>query len=398
VGGVGGNHVLRGTIWGPEDDLPALAQRAGLLRRGESVGAERGPCTRGGSAARPKPRSSGLAPPLRPDVRTVLCIHALTGDARVGGSGGWWEPLVGPGCALDPNEVRVLCFNNLGSCYGSSGPRDQGFPSWATQAVDALGIEKVALATGGSLGGMVALCLAALAPSRFERIAPIAASESASAWLIGFNHVARQALLSEPTFPECDGRGLELARQIAMLSYRAEAGLEERQGRKQEAEQGGPTASWSPRRPYRVQTYLEHQGQKLRRRFDGRSYLTQIDAMDHHDLARPPVTLLPRQAGEAGWGLHELVSGEVADATAAVDGFGVPRLTASVLLVSIDSDQLYFPAQTQRLARRLRERGLVVEEATLQSAHGHDAFLIEWAQLDPILRRALQLPLSRTPP
>jgi homoserine O-acetyltransferase len=312
---------------------------------------------------------------------------------------------------LDPTEVRVLCFNNLGSCYGSSGPRDAGFPSWAEQSVDglvtaaalsgrrvaprswpaaltswdiarsllsaldALGVEKVALATGGSLGGMVALCLAALDPPRFERIAPIAASEAASAWHIGFNHVARQALLAEPTFPDCDGRGLELARQIAMLTYRAEAGLDERHGREQGAPGNGSAGDWSPRRPYRIQTYLEHHGRKLRRRFDGRSYLTQIDAMDHHDLGRAPPG---------------------APSTAQGD-FGLPRLTASALLVSIDSDQLYSPALTGRLARRMRERDLIVEEATIHSLHGHDAFLIEWGQLDPILRRALRLPLAGAP-
>jgi homoserine O-acetyltransferase len=400
VGGPRGAHVLRGVVWGPEVDLPALAARALLLRAGDAHGAEEGPFTRdGGPLMRSVPAN---APALDGDVPTVLCIHALTGDARVGGPGGWWEPLVGPGRALDPDHVRVLCFNNLGSCYGSSGPRDEGFPSWAVQgasslvpaaalsgrrldprhwpaaltswdlarsilmALDALGIERVALATGGSLGGMVALCLAALAPQRFERILPIAATESASAWLIGFNHVARQALLLEPDFPECDGRGLELARQVALLTYRAEPGLHERQGRAQ----GGEEPGWSPARPYRVQTYLEHQGRKLRRRFDGQAYLTQIDAMDHHDLARPPRGFAP----------------------AGPEGFGLPRITASALVVSIDSDQLYFPKQSQRLAGMLRAQGCFVEEAMLRSAHGHDAFLIEWEQLDGILRHALALP------
>ncbi len=405
-------HVLRGSVWGPEADLPALAQCARLLGREEAIGAEGGPFTRGAPVQPSAPSLAG-AWALRADVPTVLCIHTLTGDARVGGPGGWWEPLVGPRRALDPNEVRVLCFNNLGSCYGSSGPRDAGFPSWHDQAadglvtaatlagrrvdarlwpaaltswdlarslllgLDALGVEKVALVTGGSLGGMLALCLAALDPARFARVAPIAASESASAWLIGFNHVARQALVAESTFPECDGRGLELARQLGMLSYRAEVGLDQRQGRDQGGD-GSNHEGWSPRRPYRVQTYLEHQGRKLRRRFDGRAYLTQIDAMDHHDLARTPI------------GFKE--------GTATPHGFGVSRLTASALLASIDSDQLYFPAQSHRLAGRLRERGLWVEEATIHSVHGHDAFLIEWEQLDRILRRALQLPAAPVQP
>jgi homoserine O-acetyltransferase len=396
--------VLRGVVWGPADDLPAIANRASIVGQGRCLGAERGPCAssaENGGAAAP----GGAVRSLREDVPTVLCIHALTGDARVGGTSGWWEPLVGPGRALDPREARILCFNNLGSCYGSSGPLDAGFPSWASQeqstfvpaaalsgsrvdprrwpaaltswdlarsillGLDALGIRRVALATGGSLGGMIALCLAALDPGRFARIAPIAASESASAWLIGFNHVARQALLLEPDFPECDGRGLELARQLALLTYRSEEGLHQRQGR----EQGGDGWDWSPARPYRVQTYLEHQGRKLRRRFDGRAYLTQIDAMDHHDLGRTPPGFAP--AGKAG--------------------FGVPRIAASALVVSIDSDRLYPPEQSRRIAARLREHGRIVEEATVRSPHGHDAFLIEFDQLDAILRRALVLPVAR---
>jgi homoserine O-acetyltransferase/O-succinyltransferase len=405
VGGSGA-HVLRGVLWGPEADLPALAARARLLHASEPHGAEQGPISRA-MHARAVPASPANAPNLEDTVPTVLCIHALTGDARVGGPGGWWEPLVGPGRTLDPNHARVLCFNNLGSCYGSSGPGDTDFPSWEMQgastfvtaaalsgrrvdprrwpatltswdlarsillALDALGVERVALATGGSLGGMVALCLAALDPARFERIAPIAATESASAWLIGYNHVARQALLLEPDFPECDGRGLELARQIALLTYRAEPGLHERQGRAQ----GGEEAAWSPARSYRMQTYLEHQGRKLRRRFDGRAYLTQIDAMDHHDLARPPP------------GFQQLGS----------EGFGLPRIRASLLVASIDSDQLYFPAQSKRLARGLREHGRLVEEVELKSDHGHDAFLIEWEQLDRALRRALDLPAFGAP-
>ena len=106
------------------------------------------------------------------------------------------------------------------------------------QALDALGIEKVSLVTGGSLGGMIVLCLAVLAPERFERMAPIAAAEKASTWVVGWNHVARQALLLDPGFPEAPARGLELARQLAMITYRAEPGLDARQGQ---------TPGWSSR-------------------------------------------------------------------------------------------------------------------------------------------------------
>ncbi len=145
------------------------------------------------------------------DVRTVLLVHALTGSAQAGGKDGWWEPLIGPGRALDPAHYRILCINNLGSCYGSSGPVVDGFPDPKhlelssldiTRALllslDKLGIERVHLTTGGSLGGMVALALAAVDPTRFERILPLATSVSASAWVVGWNHVARQILRLDP--------------------------------------------------------------------------------------------------------------------------------------------------------------------------------------------------------
>src|SRR5690606_15193777 len=133
------------------------------------------------------------------------------------------------------------------------------------------------------IGGMIALCLAALAPERFERVAPIAACEATSAWVIGWNHVARQALVLDPEFPSHPSRGLQIARQIAMLTYRAEPGLEERQGRELA---GSDSGSGPPL--FRVGSYLEHQGRKLRDRFDAGAYLVQLGAMDHHDLGRPP--------------------------------------------------------------------------------------------------------------
>ena len=132
------------------------------------------------------------------DVPTVLLVHALTGGAQAGGAGGWWEPLIGPGRALDPARHRILCFNNLCSFYGSSAP---GMPGWPKSkktrltsidlaraivlGLDALGLKMIDLVAGGSLGGMVVLALAALAPRRFERILPIATTAQTSAWVAG---------------------------------------------------------------------------------------------------------------------------------------------------------------------------------------------------------------------
>ncbi len=305
----------------------------------------------------------------RPEVSTVLLVHALTGSAQAGGESGWWEPLIGPGRALDPAHHRILCFNNLGSCYGSSGPGVEGFPTDKNLeltsldisralllALDKLGIRKVHLTTGGSLGGMVTLALAALVPERFERLLPLATSVSASAWVVGWNHVARQILRLDPGYPDNIGRGLEIARQLAILTYRAEPGLDARQPR--------PAQASSNASGYPVQSYLEHQGAKLRNRFAAQAYELQLAAMDHHDLMQP----LPGDNRPA-----------------------ISRVKASTFVVDIDTDQLFTPAQAETLANCLHQAGAKVVRATVTSIHGHDAFLMEWETLGPILTRALQL-------
>ncbi len=301
------------------------------------------------------------AAPLK-DVPTVLLIHALTGSAQAGGAKGWWQPLIGPGRPLDPNRYRLLCLNNLGSFYGSSAPGMPGFPKGkrATltsldqarallQALDTLGIKKIHLAVGGSLGGMLALNLAALAPRRFERLMPIASTARSSAWVLGWNHVARGVLRLDPGYPQGATRGLDLARQIGMLTYRAEPGLIERQGYEKK----------------RVASYLNHHGITLDARFTVPCYESQLDAMDNHDLTHP----LPGQRRAA-----------------------IAAIRATTLVVEVDSDQLFTTAQTRELLQLLRTSSARVSHAVLRSQHGHDGFLIEWTQLAKLVRRALQLP------
>jgi homoserine O-acetyltransferase len=403
------SHIARGWWWGPSGDLPWLQSHAHLLSE-EGVRDNALKVVRRTRAELDELTDSLPHPERTPpdaSVPTVLLVHALTGDMRAGGPGGWWEPVIGPGRALDPEQVRLLCFNNLGSCYGSSGPADEGFPRrvederfgpsapllkgdlrldeallpatltpWdqartILQSLDALGIERVSLVTGGSLGGMIVLCLAVLAPERFERIAPIAAASEASAWVVGWNHVARQTLLSDPEYPNTSARGLELARQLATLSYRAEPGLDSHHGRGQPRPGETQAPDWSSRALYPIQSYLEHQGTKLRARFDARSYLALLGAMDHHDLSRPPE---PRAGGT----------------------WGVPRIQASALCVGIEEDQLFPAKHMDALARSLRALGRHAEYAAISSPHGHDGFLIEWAPLDALLRRALALPPGGT--
>jgi homoserine O-acetyltransferase len=345
-------HHARVQWWGPEKDLHVLERLATEASQ---------------DAAEPVVRSAPLrvrtGRGLDPSVPTVVIVHALTGDARAAGPDGWWGPLVGPGRALDPGRVRVLCANNLGSCYGSSGPLDPDWPEGPRRftpwdqaralwtLLDALGLERIRLATGASLGGMIAVCLAVLRPGGVERLLPIGTASAASAWVAGWNHVARQILRLDPGWPSDVGRGLELARQLAMLTYRAEQSLDARHHRAA----GRLDPPWA----LPIQSYLEYQGKKLRRRFDGRPYLLQLDAMDAHDLdARPPGT----PDGPVG-------------------GFA--------LCVDIDTDQLFTPAQVDLLADWLTAHGVETRRATVRSPHGHDAFLIEWDALDPLVRQAL---------
>lgn len=341
--------------------LPDLElERNGVVRRHRLHGWWWGPC--GDSPQQPAT-----------SLPTVLLVHALTGCARAAGTvgdGGWWAPLIGPGRTLDPTRCRIICFNHLGSFYGSSAPGTTGFPRGKNitlttndlarsilAALDELGLRRIQLAAGGSLGGLVVLALAALAPRRFERILPIAATAATSAWVVGWNHVARGILRLDPGYPHNVGRGFELARQLAMLTYRAEPGLDAAQPRRLPALPG--------QRGYLVQSYLEHHGQKLHHRFTPRSYELLLDAMDHHDLLVP-------------------FRGQRQPA--------IRHIRAAALVVDIDSDQLFTPAQSDALAELLRANDTHVERATIRSPHGHDAFLLEWPQLETLIRRALALP------
>lgn len=385
--------VVRGWWWGPAEEAAALAAAVQPVE----PGAEAQQVVRRSVAAQaavPPVRGRPLAGSVVP---TVLCVHALTGDARVGGPGGWWEPVVGPGEPLDPRQLRLLCFNNLGSCYGTTGPADEGFPrlaevpgsatspdkggfevpegelpapitSWdqarvILAALDALGIEEVQLVAGGSVGGMIALALAALAPERFPRVAAIATLDRATPWIIGWNHIGRQVVAEALRHGNDPARALALARQVAHMTYRAGAGLMERHARRLAG--GG---AWDGRTPYAVQTYLEHQGTKLVKRFDPRAYISLIDAMDHHDLARPP----PTPDAHEGW---------------QVEGpwTGLARVTGRIDTVAIDTDELFFAREIHDLAVRHRLHGHEATWRLVHSPHGHDAFLMTWDPLRALL-------------
>jgi homoserine O-acetyltransferase len=270
------------------------------------------------------------------DAPVVIVLHGLTGSADAVGD--WWRQVAGPGAPIDTRQVRVIAPNLIGSCYGSSGPTtDPRFPKVTTRdqaaavlaLLDVLQIARVALITGVSLGAMVALEVAVSAPDRVGYTSVIAAPAAHTAWAIGLNSVQRAALDALG-----GGRaGLALARQIAMLSYRAEPGLEHRFGRTTEGDEEWRVAGW-----------LAAHGEKLVARFDPASYRTLLDAMDSHDVGR----------GRGG----------VAAALRVLKG----RVTG----VGISTDVLYSPD----VVRQWTDAAGGHFEL-LVSPHGHDGFLID---------------------
>jgi homoserine O-acetyltransferase/O-succinyltransferase len=305
---------------------------------------------------------------LAPDGgNAVLVCHALTGsaDADV-----WWRGLFGPGKALDPGRDFIVCSNVLAGCYGTSGPiqphPEDGEP-WGSrfpvvtirdmvqlqaQLLDHLGVARVRLALGPSLGGMQVLEWAAMYPERVGAMAPIGVSGRHSAWCIAIGESQRRAIFLDPDWR--DGRyppgrpprhGLAVARMMAMCSYRSWDNFEARFGRK--------TQDWDGE--FAVSSYLNYQGEKLYRRFDANTYVRLTQAMDSHDLGR-------------GRGNYEAVLG----------GLALPAL-----VVSVDSDVLYPPHEQADLARLLPAASYEV----LHTPAGHDGFLIETDSLSDMVLR-----------
>jgi len=316
----------------------------------------------------------------------VLVLHALTGDSHVTGpagpghrTAGWWQELVGPGRPIDTDRWFVVAPNVLGGCQGSTGPastapdgepwggrfpyvtvRDQVAAELAL--ADRLGIGPWALVVGASMGGMRVLEWAAMAPDRVRALTAIATTAQTSGEQIAWAHTQLAAIRADRNFAggdyydAPDGRGphvgLGIARQIAHTTYRSTRELDERFGRiPQHGEQtlgGGRFA---------VQSYLDHHGDKLARRFDANSYVALTESILSHDLGRD------RGGVEAA----------------------LAEITARSLVVAVDSDRLYLPAQSDRIAAGIP--GAVAR--TIHSDFGHDGFLIEADQLGPIVTNFL---------
>ena len=311
----------------------------------------------------------------------VLVCHALNASHHVAGiyegvdgskNVGWWDNMVGPGKPLDTDRFFVIGVNNLGSCFGSTGPMHTnlatgkpygaGFPvvtveDWVrTQArlADALGIEQFAAVMGGSLGGMQALSWSILFPRRLRHCIVIASTPKLSAQNIAFNDVARQAILTDPDFHGGDfyahgvvpKRGLRVARMVGHITYLSDDSMAEKFGR--ELRNGDYQFGFGI--DFEIESYLRYQGDKFSEYFDANTYLLITKALDYFDPAK--------EHGD--------------DLTSAL-----AQTQAQFLLVSFTTDWRFSPQRSREIAQALVNNKRKVSYAEIDAPHGHDAFLLE---------------------
>ncbi len=338
----------------------------------------------------------------------VLICHALNASHHVAGvyegqdkSEGWWDNMIGPGKAVDTNHFFVIGVNNLGSCFGSTGPMhtnpDTGnvyganFPvvtveDWVNaQALllDALGIDQLAAVMGGSLGGMQALSWTLQHPDRVRHAVVVASAPNLTAENIAFNEVARRAIVTDPDFHDghfyahgvVPKRGLRIARMVGHITYLSDDVMNEKFGRQlRDAVTGSDTGYRYSTQDveFQIESYLRYQGDKFSEYFDANTYLLITRALDYFDPAR-------------------LFGGDLSKAFAAI--------RAKFLLVSFTTDWRFSPARSREMVRALLDNQRDVSYAEIDAPHGHDAFLLDDPRYMQVVRSyferiALESPLK----
>jgi len=332
----------------------------------------------------------------------ILICHALTGNSHAAGiqmhiektdedkpdylkiysemnlnKEGWWSGIVGKNLGLDTDKFFIICSNIIGSCYGSLGPTSinplthkvykTSFPLVSVrdmvtvqkELLNLLGIKKIKLAIGGSLGGMQVLEWMVSYPEFIENAICIAAPAEHTPWAIALNESARQAIFNDPNWNNGDYedfkvKGLEIARMIGMISYRSSISFDKKFGRKQRIDDNG-------RKIFEVESYLRYQGKKLNKRFDPWSYIILTYAMDNHNIAL--------ERGDDAYKVLKNI-----------------KLKGKILYIGISSDVLYPPYLMKKM-NEFTNNSFYVE---IISDLGHDAFLIEFDQLNQILKSFLE--------
>jgi homoserine O-acetyltransferase len=332
----------------------------------------------------------------------VLVCHALNASHHVAGvyegqpnSEGWWDNMIGPGKALDTNHFFVIGINNLGSCFGSTGPmhanpetgRAYGtdFPvvtveDWVdaqARLLDVLGIHKLAAVMGGSLGGMQALSWALRYPERVGHALVIASAPNLNAENIAFNEVARRAIVTDPDFHGghfydhgvVPKRGLRIARMIGHITYLSDDVMNEKFGRQlraaaRAARDGQPEQAASylfstQEAEFQIESYLRYQGDKFAEYFDANTYLLITRALDYFDPARN-------------------FAGDLNQALASA--------TCKFLIVSFTTDWRFAPKRSREIVKALLHNRRQVSYAEIDAPHGHDAFLLNDPRYKNVVR------------
>ena len=319
----------------------------------------------------------------------VLICHALNASHHVAGvyagqdkSEGWWNNMIGPGKSLDTNKFFVIGVNNLGSCFGSTGPMhlnpDTGrvygadFPvvtveDWVNaqaRLLDALGIQTLAAVMGGSLGGMQALSWTLQYPNRVRHAVVVASAPNLTAENIAFNEVARRAIVTDPDFHgghfyqhgTVPKRVLRIARMIGHITYLSDDVMNEKFGRQLRdavlAQAGEPAAYKFSTQDveFQIESYLRYQGDKFAEYFDANTYLLITRALDYFDPARA-------------------YGGNLSQA--------LERASCKFLLVSFTTDWRFAPKRSREIVKALLDNKRDVSYAEINAPHGHDAFLLD---------------------
>jgi homoserine O-acetyltransferase len=328
-------------------------------------------------------------------ANAVLVCHALNASHHVAGhytgqpkSEGWWDNLVGPGKALDTDRFFVIGINNLGSCFGSTGPMHPNpdptkngqpygadFPvvtveDWVdaqARLIERLGITQLAAVLGGSLGGMQALAWTLRYPERLRHCVAVATTPSLSAQNIAFNEVARRAIVTDPDFHGghfyahgvVPKRGLRVARMIGHITYLSDDSMEEKFGRERKSDSEELNYSTQDIE-FQIESYLRYQGDKFSEYFDANTYLLITRALDYFDPARA----------------H---GGDLARA------FAVAK-AKKFMLVSFTTDWRFSPARSREIVKALVDNQIDVSYAEIDAPHGHDAFLLDDARYHGVMR------------